>query len=612
MPTFFARLRRKTIFLKGDPMIGLDWTPPAETYKEDLILQYADWGVRSAHRQRLLSDTVRTLSITEDVDAPREVCRLLTDVDGVMYAGVWGVQPGSTDLHPLAEQRALSPVAHSPAFEPCLAARETLTHFRPCSRAIGSTHLLAAPIWANAQVIGAISVGVNAQTSCCVDGPLLEDIAATVALRWGAAAPGRVGYSGPHARSGPFSALAAVRAMASEPDAAFSVLAFRIVNMRSLQEQHGHGLALATLGTLRDALTGIMPATDWHASNGDEVIGVVRETSLVEGDRLSEILMTVIAAAGLGKAELALGVASYPADGRDPATLLKLAGDAISDARVPSGSILRADPERSNGDRSSSALLRELQGAVKRREIRAHFQPIIDVESGGVIGAEALARWHSQQFGLVSPAVFIPAAQRTNMLGGIFAEIMRQTGNVLSTCEDLGQDLRLSINASPSQVETAKAREYLIGLLKCVEPWQKNLAIEITEQALINDYAEADETIAHLRGMGIKIYVDDFGTGYSSLAHIHRMPVDCIKIDRTFVQDLTTSDMAVKVTRNIIGLANDIGADVIAEGVERREQLDILYSLGCHKFQGFMFSPPIPADEFVAFGGEFDLARFGL
>lgn len=612
MPTFSATLRRRTRFLKGDTMIGLDWTPPAETYKEDLILQYAAWGVRSTNRQRLLSDTVRTLSITEDVDAPREVCRLLADVNGVIYAGVWGVQPGTTDLHHLAEQRAASPPACSPAFEPCLAAQETIIHRRPYSRAVGTLHLLGVPVWANAQVIGAVSVGLDAQTPNCVDSALLEDIAATVALRWGAAAPGRVGHTMPHARSGPFSAFADVQAAANEPDAAFSALAFRIVNMRTLQEQHGHGLALATLGTLREALTSIMPTTVWHSSGGDEVVGVVAEKVARESDRLSDLLMAVIAAPGLEGADLAVGVASYPTDSRDPAALLKLAGDAISDARVPSGSVLRVDPERSREDRSSSALLRELQGAVKRREIEAHFQPIIDVESGTVVGAEALARWHSQQFGHVSPAVFIPAAQRTNMLGGIFGEIMRQAGNVLSTCAELGHDFRLSINAAPSQVETAQARECLIGLLKCIEPWQQSLAIEITEQALINDYAEADETIARLRGMGIKIYVDDFGTGYSSLAHIHRMPVDCIKIDRTFVQDLTSSPMAVKVTRNIIGLAKDIGADVIAEGVERREQLDILYGLGCHKFQGFMFSPPVVAGEFFAFGCDFNLGRYGL
>lgn len=594
-------------------MIGLDWTAPSERYKEDLIRQYAVWGVRSARRQRLLSDTVRTLSVVEDVDAPREVCRILADVDGVVYSGIWGVQPGTTDLHPLAEHRAPGSLAWSPTFDAALAAREAISRLRPCSTPLASLHLHSVPVWADARVVGAISVAVKPQEAGCIDSALLEDVAATMALRWGAAAPGRVGRSTPQPQ-GPRSGVladvqAAAQAAGQAADGAFSVLAFRIVNMRSLREQHGHGLALSTLETVRDTLAGILPTTTWHCSGGDEVLGVA--VPAPDADGLSETLMSVIAAPGLEVADLALGVATYPDDGRDPATLVRLAGDAIRDARVPSGSVLRVAPA-SAGEDGSSALLRELQGAVRRDEIKAYFQPIIDVDSGSMCGGEALARWHSRQFGHVSPAAFIPAAQRANMLGSILAEIIRQSGTVLSACGEMGHSLRLSINATPNQVETMKAREYLIALLNSIQPWQKNLAIEITEQALLSDYAEADETIAQLRALGIKIYVDDFGTGFSSLAHIHRMPVDCIKIDRTFVQDLTASDGAVKVTRNIIGLARDIGADVIAEGVERREQLDILYGLGCHKFQGFLFSPPMAAGEFIAFGGEFDLARFGL
>lgn len=240
------------------------------------------------------------------------------------------------------------------------------------------------------------------------------------------------------------------------------------------------------------------------------------------------------------------------------------------------------------------SLENELHRAIKNNELQMYFQPIFNLASGRLFGFESLIRWHHQDRGIILPNDFIPAAEES----GYISEITKWV--VLKVCEQIKyfdykyQDLVYSINIT--------SRDFLIngGISKFVEKILEktnckptNLAIEVTEGAIIDSYEQAISQLEKLRERGILIELDDFGTGYSSLSYINNLPLNVVKIDRSFIQAIATDNSSFKIIKSIIHLAHDIGLTVIAEGVEQNEQLNELYTWECDLVQGFLFSEPI-------------------
>jgi diguanylate cyclase (GGDEF)-like protein len=243
--------------------------------------------------------------------------------------------------------------------------------------------------------------------------------------------------------------------------------------------------------------------------------------------------------------------------------------------------------------RSRGVIENLLRIADFNTEMDLVFQPIVDAMSEHTAGFEVLARWRSSRLGLVSPADFIPAAERIGLIRPLTQVLL---GRALAIARTWPDDIRLSFNLSAHDVCAAEGILPLISIIEKSGVPPHRLDFEITETAVTFDFARAQQSIATLKAMGCGISLDDFGTGYSSLSHVHRLPLDKIKVDRSFVADLNDNPVSHKIIKSLAGLCDDMEIACVAEGVETRAQLEGLRRLGCDFIQGYYFAKPMPAD----------------
>ncbi len=243
-----------------------------------------------------------------------------------------------------------------------------------------------------------------------------------------------------------------------------------------------------------------------------------------------------------------------------------------------------------------------LRQAVERDEFELHYQPIVDLSSGNLLGFEALARWRHPRRGLVSPSEFIPVAEQTGLIIPIgrwaIRESLRQLGRWQESLPTLGP-LTMSVNLSGRQIADPRLLEEIESALREFRVASGTLRLELTESVLMDNAETVHRVLGALRDAGVRIWVDDFGTGYSSLSYLHRFPVDGLKIDKTFVDALDGSEQGTAMIRTILSLAENLGVDVIAEGIEQPIQADKLLALGCKRGQGYLFGRPIAAARVV-------------
>lgn len=301
-----------------------------------------------------------------------------------------------------------------------------------------------------------------------------------------------------------------------------------------------------------------------------------------------------------------IGISLSPCDGRDAVTLLRNAGAALRRAREHGGGLY----EFYTADMNAEALKRlalesDLRRALEREEFVVHYQPLYAAaETGGamrVCGAEALVRWRHAEFGLIPPAEFIPLAEATGLIIPLGEWVLRTACERNRAWQDAGhRPLTVAVNLSARQFQRRRLAEDVVRALADARLDSRCLELELTESMLLKDAGRAAGTLGELRELGVKISVDDFGTGYSSLSYLIDLPIDALKIDRSFVSDATTNPRRAKLLKGIVTLAHDLSLKVKAEGVETAEQRDMLGHLGCDEMQGFLFSRPVPADEFEA------------
>ncbi|CAA7619200.1 Signal transduction protein [Candidatus Terasakiella magnetica] len=294
-----------------------------------------------------------------------------------------------------------------------------------------------------------------------------------------------------------------------------------------------------------------------------------------------------------------LGVAVFPRDGDDADTLIRNADAALERAKDQGPSTLQMfTTEMSIKASKTLSLQNRLRRAVDNGELSAHYQPQVDLSSGCVVGMEALVRWNSAELGMVSPADFIPVAEESGLIDSI-CEFM------LDTCirqnkqwQDQGLPaIPVAVNVSGRQFQYAKrlltACETILSSSGLDSRW---LELELTESSAMRDADNAIAVVQQLKEMGIGCAIDDFGTGYSSLSVLKRFPIQKLKIDRSFVMDVTTDPNDAAICDAIIAMAKALNLKVVAEGVENEEHLEILRGLGCDQIQGYFFSRPLPAD----------------
>lgn len=295
---------------------------------------------------------------------------------------------------------------------------------------------------------------------------------------------------------------------------------------------------------------------------------------------------------------VSLGVAVHPHHGATAEDLLRNADVAMYQAKEQG----RAGCQIFSAELTAKAshylaMDNALRKAIEREEFLLHYQPMVDLRTGRVAGVEALIRWGHPSWGLVSPAQFIPLAEETGLILPIGEWVMSEACKQMRAWHVLGlSPVRVSVNLSSRQLQYPQLGKSIIESIERERFSADCLELELTESMLMQT-AQGVEMLRELRAKGVRISVDDFGTGYSSLSYLRRLPIDVLKIDRSFVQDARSDAGAVAIVGSIIALAHNLGLEVVAEGVETREQLALLQAHGCDFAQGFYLAPPLPADE---------------
>jgi EAL domain-containing protein (putative c-di-GMP-specific phosphodiesterase class I) len=242
-----------------------------------------------------------------------------------------------------------------------------------------------------------------------------------------------------------------------------------------------------------------------------------------------------------------------------------------------------------------------LRNALERNELVLHYQPQVDLNSGVVVGMEALLRWQHPELGMVAPNRFIGVAEETGLIVPIGAWVLRTACEQAKAWHQAGfQKLRVAVNLSARQFASPDLISEIETVLSDTGLPPDSLEIELTESLFMSDVAQAVELMHKMKGLGINLSIDDFGTGYSSLSYLSRFPIDVLKIDRSFVNDISDDVNDAAIVASIIALAHNLKLAVIAEGVETPEQLHYLRHHGCDEMQGYYFSKPLAAGDFEA------------
>ncbi|TPN01539.1 EAL domain-containing protein [Mesorhizobium sp. B2-1-3A] len=333
---------------------------------------------------------------------------------------------------------------------------------------------------------------------------------------------------------------------------------------------------------------------------GDEfVIMQFNSRGIAEAEKLAKRIVEAIAKPFRDKSRemhigISLGIAVFPDDGRDADTLLKNADTALYRAKSEGRNLYRFfEPEMDAVVQARRAIEVDLEAALPRQEFDLDFQPIMNIASGEIIGAEALMRWHSPARGTVAPDEFIPVAEETGLIVPLGEWALR---TACTAAASWPSGLRIAVNVSAVQLRSGGFARSVISALAFSGVPAAQLELEITETVLMDESKAVLKTLRQLRELGIRIALDDFGTGYSSLGYLRRFPVDKIKIDRSFIGDMANHDTAA-IVRTVIGLGTELGIVVTAEGVETEVQLDMLRKNGCVEAQGYLIGVPSKASD---------------
>ena len=299
-----------------------------------------------------------------------------------------------------------------------------------------------------------------------------------------------------------------------------------------------------------------------------------------------------------------IGIAVATIDGRDPPSLISAADTAMHLAKAQErGSIQFARNDLAQRARRRLALAEDIRRGVEAREFVPFYEPVVDLQAGCLLSAECLVRWNHPKMGLVFPGDFIGIAVETSQVDGITDLLLDQACAQLAKWRAGGQDLRLSFNLSPRQLQPGlveRVRDTAVRhQIDC-----RHIEAELTEGAMIERPEQAERLLHQLRALGMSLSLDDFGTGFSSLSHLHRFPLDKLKIDRSFTSRLETDRRAEQIVSAIIGLAANLNLQVVAEGVETAAQMRHLATMGCHLQQGYFFSRALPVGEFETWMNE--------
>jgi diguanylate cyclase (GGDEF)-like protein len=373
-------------------------------------------------------------------------------------------------------------------------------------------------------------------------------------------------------------------------------------DFKTVNDTLGHSVGDALLKAVAQRLCGCVRETDTVARFGGDEFAILQiapgssDDVTVLARRIVEVISEPY---DLGSHRvnvgISIGIALAPTDGVDPDQLLKNADLAMYRTKAEERGTYRFfEQEMDTRMRARRALELDLREALANGEFELYYQPLVNLHDGAVCGFEALLRWHHPERGMVSPVEFIPVAESTGLIASIGEWALRQA---CAEAMNWPAHIMVAVNLSAAQFKSENLVQMVVDALAASGLPGERLELEITESALLENSLMTSGAVHELRSLGVRIAIDDFGTGYSSLSYLQSFAFDKIKIDRSFISNLSTKHSSIAILRAIVTLASSMGMTTIAEGVETEEQLALVRAEGCTEMQGFLFSPARPAAE---------------
>ncbi|HKO56221.1 MAG TPA: EAL domain-containing protein, partial [Thermoanaerobaculia bacterium] len=390
---------------------------------------------------------------------------------------------------------------------------------------------------------------------------------------------------------------------ARESRSALALLLMDLDRFKEVNDTFGHHFGDALLKQVAFRLRNQLREDDTVARlGGDEFalvlpdVGDANDAATKARNVLNTLQQPFVVEGQVLEVGASIGIALYPHHGLDARTLLRRADVAMYTAKQSQlgYSFHREDHEPGSADQL--ALVVEMRHALERNEFELFYQPKLHLRSGLVTRAEVLLRWNHPQRGMLAPGVFIPIAERTGLIRPITDWLLNRALQQVREWQDAGKPVHVAVNISAKSLLEQTLPSKIHALL---EKWRLDprfLKIEITESSIMADPAHALAILSLLQSLGVRLSIDDFGTGYSSLTHLRQLPIDEIKIDKSFVTGMTTSDADASIVRTVIDLAHNLGKQVCAEGVEDEETWRVLREMGCDLAQGYWISRPVSAE----------------
>jgi diguanylate cyclase (GGDEF)-like protein len=385
-----------------------------------------------------------------------------------------------------------------------------------------------------------------------------------------------------------------------------AVMAIDLDRFKSINDTLGHSVGDELLKEVARRLGRSVRGQDTVARiGGDEFVIVLPSIGeMSDAQRVADSIVTNLhepydLKSGRVHTSASLGIAFYPDHGCDSAELIARADEAMYFAKQHGGGVQLFRPEMNVFTTERLELENDLRAAVDGKQFELHYQPKVDVKEGRVVGAEALLRWRHPTRGWIAPEVFVPLAEEAGLIVPIGEWVLNEACRQARRWELAGvASMRVAVNLSERQFRQADLADKVKRAIEAAHVAPDLLEIELTESSVMSDSEDSAHTLERLSRLGVLITLDDFGTGYSNISYLRRLPLDKLKIDRSFVQDLATSEEVVSIVKAIIALAHALRLKVVAEGVESEQQLEILRELGCDQYQGYLASPPIAAAAF--------------
>jgi diguanylate cyclase (GGDEF)-like protein len=385
-----------------------------------------------------------------------------------------------------------------------------------------------------------------------------------------------------------------------------ALLFFDLDHFKNINDSYGHQVGDCVLRSVAARLPLVLKDQSIIARLGGDEFCVLLE-KIEHADEASAMAQSVLDMLAIPLhceqheffLSASIGICLYPADGEDEVRLLRNADTAMYRAKAAGRGAYRFySREQTSTIRERTSMESRLRKAIQRGELRLNYQPQICLTTGDVVGVEALARWSSPEFGLVSPDKFIPIAEESGLIISMGEWILNDACRQMQQWRQDGSIIpRMAVNLSAIQIQRSDIAALVRNTLDSTGLPASCLELEITEGYILQDADRAIEVLQQLRDLGVSIAIDDFGTGFSSLSYLHRLPIDRLKIDKSFVQEIGTASRAAQVAQAVVNLGKTLGLSIIGEGVEQQHHARTLREWGCQEGQGFLYSHALAPDQ---------------